>query len=208
MRANDQMSDRRTDKKRPVVFLDRDGTLNVEVGYIKNVEDLHLIDGAAQAIKRLNEANVAAVLVTNQTGAARGFYAESHIHDLHSRLKTLLAQEGAKLDAVYYCPHLEGAPVAPFGIACQCRKPEIGMVDQAYAEHYDLDRERSFVVGDKATDIELAKNCGALGVLVTTGYGDAVTKGEYQWQVKPDFQASSIVEAVDWILYEIRKTNN
>jgi D-glycero-D-manno-heptose 1,7-bisphosphate phosphatase len=193
-------------QKRPVVFLDRDGTLNVEVGYIKNVEDLNLIDGAAQAIKKLNEANVATILVTNQTGAARGFYPESHIHDLHSRLNVLLAQGNAKLDAVYYCPHLEGAPIAPFGIACQCRKPEIGMVEQAYAEHHDLDRKRSFVVGDKATDIELAKNCGALGVLVTTGYGEAVTKGEYQWNVQPDFQASSIVGAVDWILTEIKKT--
>lgn len=202
MRATDHM----IKNKRPVVFLDRDGTLNIEVGYIKNVEDLNLIDGAARAVKRLNEANVAAVLVTNQTGAARGFYPESHIHDLHSRLKMLLWQEGAKLDAVYYCPHLEGAPVSPFGIACQCRKPEIGMIDQAYGEHDDLDRELSFVVGDKATDVELAKNCGALGVLVTTGYGEAVTKGEYQWKVKPDFQASSIVEAVDWILGEIRKT--
>jgi D-glycero-D-manno-heptose 1,7-bisphosphate phosphatase len=193
------------DSKRPVVFLDRDGTLNVEVGYIKNVEDLNLIDGAAQAIKRLNEANVAAILVTNQTGAARGFYPESHIDDLHARLKLLLAREGAKLDAIYYCPHLEGAPVAPFCIACQCRKPESGMVDQAFAEHLDLDRDCSFVVGDKATDVELAQNCGALGVLVTTGYGEAVVRGEYQWQVQPDFKASSIVEAVDWILSEIGK---
>lgn len=194
------MIEKQDSAKRPVVFLDRDGTLNVEVGYIKKVEDLNLIEGAALAIKKLNEANVATVLVTNQTGAARGYYAESHIWDLHSRLEKLLAAEGAKLDAIYYCPHLDGAPVEPFGVACDCRKPEVGMVEQAYAEHHDLDRKRSFVVGDKATDVELAQNCNALGVLVTTGYGEAVTKGEYQWKVTPDFQASSIVEAVDWIL--------
>lgn len=190
--------------KRPVVFLDRDGTLNVEVGYIRNVEDLVLIDGAAEAVRKLNQAGIAAILVTNQSGAARGYYAESHIHELHARLLKLLKAENAHLDNIYYCPHLEEGTVPPFNRVCDCRKPEVGMVEQAYAEHPELDRSRSFVIGDKATDVELARNCGAKGILVTTGYGTAVLKGEYQHIVEPDFQAPSIVEAVDWILQQVQ----
>ncbi len=189
---------------RPVVFLDRDGTLNEEVGYIRVLEDLNLIEGAAEAVKKLNQAGIAAVLVTNQTGAARGFYPEAHIRELNARLLSLLAEEKqASLDAVYYCPHLPEAQVAAYDSACACRKPETGMVEQAFAEHPDFDRNRAFVIGDKATDVELARNCGAKGVLVTTGYGQAVVKGEYQWPVDPDFQATSIVEAVDWILNQV-----
>ena len=181
--------------KKPVVFLDRDGTLNVEVGYIHILEDLVLIDGAAEAVKKLNEAGVAVILVTNQTGAARGYYPESHILALNSRLSNLLAEGGAHLDDVYYCPHLEDGSVQPFNRACNCRKPEAGMVDKAFVDHPDLDRERSFVVGDKSTDIELAKNCGAKGVLVTTGYGTAVLKGEYHmWPVRLIFRLHQLLK--------------
>jgi D-glycero-D-manno-heptose 1,7-bisphosphate phosphatase len=193
-------------QQRPVVFLDRDGTLNVEAGYIRELERLVLIEGAAEALKLLNDANVATVLVTNQTGAARGYYPEQHILDLNSRLGRLLKEGGAYLDAVYYCPHLAEGSVAEYAFACACRKPEIGMVEQAYRENPQFDRSRSFVVGDKSTDVELAKNCGAKGILVTTGYGESVLKGEYQWTVAPDFQASSIVQAVDWILAQIHTT--
>src|ERR1700730_7374795 len=98
--------------KRPVVFLDRDGTLNVEAGYIRQLDNLVLIEGAALAVKRLNDAGVAAILVTNQTGAARGYYPEQHILDLNARLVTLLEAQRAFLDAVYYCPHFEGGSVA------------------------------------------------------------------------------------------------
>jgi D-glycero-D-manno-heptose 1,7-bisphosphate phosphatase len=151
----------------------------------------------------LNQAGVAAVLVTNQSGAARGYYAEKHIVDLNTRLERLLAEGGAHLDAVYYCPHLAEGTVAEYSFACSCRKPEIGLVEKAFGEHPDLDRLRAFVVGDKSTDVELARNCGAKAVLVTTGYGQAVQKGEYQWPVTADHTTSSIVEAVDWILGQI-----
>lgn len=193
---------------RPVVFLDRDGTLNVEAGYIREVENLNLIEGAGAAIAKLNQAEVACVLVTNQTGAARGYYPESHINALHERLVKLLAQSGAHLDAIYYCPHLsqqEGGIVAPYDIACNCRKPGPGLVEQAYLEHPNLSRDLAFVVGDKATDVELAVNCAVKGVLVETGFGKDVQSGAYQWPVKPDFQASSIVEAAEWILASISK---
>lgn len=189
--------------KRPVVFLDRDGTLNKEIGYIHNLDDLILIDGASEAIRRLNQARVAAVLVTNQTGAARGFYAESHILDLNQRLSNLLQDDNAYLDAIYYCPHLADAPVAEFSCDCNCRKPKTEMVERAFAEHPDFDRQAAYVVGDKSTDVELAVNCQAKGILVETGYGQQVIEGSYQWPVKPNFQAASIVDAVDWILADL-----
>jgi D-glycero-D-manno-heptose 1,7-bisphosphate phosphatase len=187
----------------PVVFLDRDGTLNVEVGYIRNLDDLVLIEGAAKAVQKLNQNNIAAVLVTNQTGAARGYYPEIHIKDLNNRLAVLLKEKGAYLDAVYYCPHLPEGSNPLLALKCNCRKPAPGMVEQAYMDFPNFDKNRSFVVGDKATDVGLARQCGAKAVLVETGYGSAVKKGEYQWVVEPDFHASDIGEAVDWILSQV-----
>lgn len=195
-----------TSQSRPVVFFDRDGTINVEAGYIRKLEDLNLIEGAGQAIARLNRAGVACVLTTNQTGAARGYYPESHIHALHDRLVGLLAGHGATLDAIYYCPHLspeEGGTVPPYNIACNCRKPASGMIDRAVVEMPGLDMARAFVVGDKSTDVELARNSNTRGVLVETGYGMRVQGGEYQWPVEPDYQAQSIVQAADWILKQL-----
>ncbi len=129
---------------RPVVFLDRDGTLNVEAGYIRDLANLNLIEGAGEAVRLMNEAGLACILTTNQTGAARGYYPESHILDLNNRLLKLLADAGARLDAVYYCPHLsaaEGGQVSPYNVSCHCRKPATGLVEQAYREHPDLDRQ-------------------------------------------------------------------
>ena len=189
---------------KPVVFLDRDGTLNEEVGYIRELEKLALIQGAAAAVAKLNQAGVAAILVTNQTGAARGYYSEDHICQLNKRLQDLLQENGASLDAVYYCPHLEGGDYEPLAIKCTCRKPEPGLVRAAYDQHPQLDRRRAYVVGDKSTDVELARNCGAKGILVRTGYGQSVLNGQYQWKVSPDFEAGDIVEAIDWILADLK----
>lgn len=191
---------------RPVVFLDRDGTLNVEAGYIHQLERLVLIPGAAEAVSRLNKAKVAAILVTNQSGAARGYYPESHILDLNKRLVSLLESEGAYLDAVYYCPHLPDGVVSEYTSACQCRKPEIGLVEKALVDDNSLDGLRAYVVGDKSTDVELAHNIGGKGVLVRTGYGQKVLEGSYQWPVKPDYIASEITEAIDWILSDLKVT--
>jgi D-glycero-D-manno-heptose 1,7-bisphosphate phosphatase len=190
--------------QRPVVFLDRDGTINVECGYIRRLEDLNLIDGAGEAIARLNRAGVICVLTTNQSGAARGYYPETHIKALHARLTGLLAEHGAKLDAIYYCPHLspqEGGTVAPFNVACDCRKPLKGMVDKAVAEISGLNMEQAFVVGDKSVDVELAKNSKIRGILVATGYGKETLGSALQ--VKPDYLAESIVQAADWIIDQI-----
>ena len=193
--------------QRPVVFLDRDGTLNVEKGYIANVDDLVLIEGAGQAVAKLNQAGIAAILTTNQSGAARRFYPLSHIAALHARLISLLNEEGAHLDALYVCPHLPSGTEPALAIACECRKPLPGMVESAFKEHPDLDRHFAFVVGDKTADLGLANNAGIKSILVETGYGRALIDAGEDKNFKVDCQAKSIVEAVDWILETTRKAN-
>jgi D-glycero-D-manno-heptose 1,7-bisphosphate phosphatase len=184
------------------VFLDRDGTLNVEKGYIRDVEALELYPGAAQAVRRLNDAGSLAILVTNQTGAARGYYTIEHVHALNRRVADLLMQEaGAKLDAVYFCPHYKDGTVPEFAKDCGCRKPAPGMILQAAQDFPDIDLTASFVVGDKATDITFARNAGCRGILVRTGYGEQVLAGEYQnLEVQPEKVCPDIVEAVAYIL--------
>ena len=190
---------------RPVVFLDRDGTLNEEIGYIQDVSMLNLINGAAESVAKLNQANVAAILVSNQTGAARGYYAEDHIQKLNDRLINLLKVRGAYLDAIYYCPHLETGKVPALSIKCDCRKPQAGLIRRAFQDNPELDPGCAYVVGDKASDIELARNCGAKGILVRTGYGQAVADGRYQWKVEPAYLAHNITDAFNWILADINK---
>ncbi|MBD2462387.1 HAD family hydrolase [Oscillatoria sp. FACHB-1407] len=188
---------------RGAVFLDRDGVLNLEAGYIRRVEDLHLVPGAAHAVRRLNDCNVFCCLISNQSGPARGYYPITHVEALHQRLCSLLQTEaGARLDALYYCPDLsspEGGIEPEFTRWTTWRKPNTGMLVSA-AWEYDLDLNQSVMVGDKATDIDLAHNAGCVGVLVQTGYGDRVLQGEYQHVIQPDYVAHDLADAVAWIL--------
>lgn len=186
------------------VFVDRDGTLNEEVGYIKRVEDLRLISGAARAISKLNDAEIHVILTTNQSGPARGYYDETHVQRLNNRLIELLREEtGAWLDAVFYCPHLPQGAVEEYAVECDCRKPAIGMIEQALSRFPAIDLKNSYVLGDKATDIEFAGNAGCKGILLRTGYGEDVLVGKYQeLNVRPHLVCRDIVEAVDRILGE------
>jgi D-glycero-D-manno-heptose 1,7-bisphosphate phosphatase len=187
------------------VFLDRDGVLNQEAGYIYNVEDLHLISGVAAAVRRLNQADLFCCLVSNQSGPARGYYPDSHVKALHDRLCHLLATEAdAHLDALYYCPYLsppEGGTEPAFTQWTTWRKPNTGMLVAAAWEH-DLAIRQSFMVGDKATDVDMAHNAGCVGILVQTGYGDRVLSGDYQHRPQPDFIAPDLAAAVEWILQQ------
>lgn len=196
---------------KPAVFLDRDGVLNVEVGYIHQVEDLNLIPGVAKAVRRLNDLQIFCCLVSNQSGPARGYYPVSHVEALHQRLCQLLAAEaGARLDALYYCPYLsdpEGGTHPEFTRWTTWRKPNTGMLVAAAWEH-DLDLSRSFMVGDKATDVDMAHNAGCTGILVKTGYGDRVLTGDYQHHTHPDYIASNLLSAVDWICEKGEGTGN
>jgi D-glycero-D-manno-heptose 1,7-bisphosphate phosphatase len=184
------------------VFLDRDGTLNVEKGYIRDVAEIELIPGAAQAVRRLNDSGILAILTTNQTGAARGYYTIEHIHALNRRVSDLLrSAAGARLDAVYYCPHYADGTVPEYTRACDCRKPAPGMIYQARKDFPDINLAGSFVIGDKATDIAFARNAGCRGILVKTGYGEEIIAGTYQTlEVQPEAVCADIREAVDYLL--------
>ncbi len=190
---------------KPAVFLDRDGVLNQEVGYIHNVEDLNLIPGVAQAVRQLNDRGLFCCLVSNQSGPARGYYPASHVDALHDRLCKLLdAEAGAHLDALYYCPYLsqpEGGTHAEYTRWSTWRKPNTGMLVAAAWEH-DLDLSHSFMIGDKATDVDMAHNAGCTGILVQTGFGDRVLSGDYQHHTHPDYTAKDLAAAVAWILQQ------
>lgn len=189
-------------------FLDRDGTMNVEKGYIRNVADLELIPGVAQAIRKLNDAGILTIMTTNQTGAARGFYELEHIHALNARVETLLIEQaGAHLDAVFYCPHLEKGTVAEFAVACVCRKPEKGMIEEALKRFPGIELEKSFVLGDKASDVEFGHRAGCRSILLKTGYGERVLAGKYQsLDFKPHYVCDDLPHAVDVILSEVGLT--
>lgn len=182
----------------PVVFIDRDGTLNIDTGYIGTPEGFTLFEGAAVGLKRLNDAGVKTIVVTNQSGLGRGFFKEDDLKAVNDRFEELLMEEGgAKLDAIYYCPHHPDD-------ACRCRKPATGLIERAKSEH-SIDMSRAFVIGDKESDLMLAKNIGAKGVLVLTGHGE-ITENELkekEGSVEPDFVAADMIEATDWILKEV-----
>jgi D-glycero-D-manno-heptose 1,7-bisphosphate phosphatase len=188
---------------KPAIFLDRDGVLNQEVGYIYQLEDLNLIPGVAQAVRRLNDLNLFCCLVTNQAGAARGYYPLDHITALNNRLCRLLHEEaGAKLNAVYSCHTLSppaGGKNPEFARWSTWRKPNTGMLVAA-AWEYDLDLSQSYMVGDKSTDVDMANNVGAKGILVKTGYGKRVLTGDYQHHADPVYIAADLVDAVEWIV--------
>jgi D-glycero-D-manno-heptose 1,7-bisphosphate phosphatase len=178
---------------RPAVFLDRDGTIIEEVGYLNHVSRLRLLPSAPEAIRRLNAAQLPVIVVTNQSGVGRGYFPESLVSEVHALMAHQLAASGAHLDGIYYCPHSSTQE-------CECRKPKPGMVQQAAREH-SLDLSRSFVVGDRKGDIELANRAGGRGVLVRTGYGEGELAWHMAgWAVQPDFVAADLGEAVDWIL--------
>lgn len=184
------------------VFLDRDGTLNVEKGYIREEEQIELYPGAARAVRQLNDAGIPAILVTNQAGVARGYFNISRMHNLNRRVQELLMEQaGARLDAVYTCPHYKDGAVAEFTKDCDCRKPAPGMILQAARDFPAIDLAASYVVGDKASDITLARNAGCRGILVRTGYGEQVLAGDYQvLEIHPEKVCADITEAVAYIL--------
>ena len=155
---------------RPAVFLDRDGTVIQERGYLDRLELIELFPWSAEAIRLLKDAGYAVVIVTNQAGIARGYFDEAFVQAAHVHLDALLRAHGVVVDGYYYCPHHPDGAVERYRLACDCRKPAPGLVRRAAAD-LGLDVGRSFVVGDKWLDVGLAVNAGARGILVRTGYG-------------------------------------
>jgi D-glycero-D-manno-heptose 1,7-bisphosphate phosphatase len=185
---------------RRAVFLDRDGTVAEEVGYVNHASRIRLLPGSAVAVKRLRDAGFLAVVVTNQAGVARDYFEEFVVHQANRRLVELLEQQGAALDGIYYCPHhpREGAP--PYRQDCQCRKPRAGMLLRA-AEDLAIDLPRSYMVGDGLVDVGAARAAGVVPVMVLTGYGRGhLEHRRLRWTVEPEHIAEDLSEAVQWIL--------
>ncbi len=182
------------------VFLDRDGVLNIKAGYLSQIADLQLLPGVAQAVRRLNDLGLFCCLVSNQSGPARGYYSAKHVEILNNRLEDLLQQQAnAHLDARYFCPYLSpsaGGTDPNYAQWSSWRKPNTGMLVAAAWEN-DLDIQQSFMVGDKATDIDLAHNAGCRGILVQAVCGEQVLSSDYQ--TKPDYLATDLTDGVAWI---------
>jgi D-glycero-D-manno-heptose 1,7-bisphosphate phosphatase len=175
----------------PTVFLDRDGTVNIDRGYVYRPEDFEFIPGAEKAIARLNRRGFLVIVVSNQSGVARGYYTEENINDLQRYIDERLIEVGAHIDAYYYCPHYVQKNGLRSRFACDCRKPQIGLYHRAIKE-WSVDKSRSWMVGDKLDDMQFARSANLRGILV--GTGQIVTR-------PPNVNfVSSIVEAVDMIL--------
>jgi D-glycero-D-manno-heptose 1,7-bisphosphate phosphatase len=185
---------------RPALFVDRDGTLTEEVGYVNHPRRLRLLPRSAEAVRRLNQAAVPVVVVTNQAGVARGYFSPDVLTAVNDELLRQLKEAGASVDGVYVCPHHPSAGAPPYRQECDCRKPRPGLLTRAAAD-LALDLTRSAVVGDKPSDLEAAARVGARGVLVLTGYG----LGEWEYRrttfpVPPDHVAGDLLDAVEWFL--------
>jgi D-glycero-D-manno-heptose 1,7-bisphosphate phosphatase len=180
--------------------MDRDGTVSHEVGYLNHPSRFRLFPWTVDAVRHVNRSGRLAVLVTNQAGVARGYFPESMVIEVHGRLTATLEGGGARFDAVYYCPHHPTTGEPPYRLDCDCRKPRPGMLRRAERE-LGADLARSWVIGDRLGDLQLAWSVGARAALVKTGYG--LGEVEYEaarWPRQPDLVAEHVLEAVERIL--------
>lgn len=186
--------------KRPAVFLDRDGTINEQMGYINHLSRFVILPGVCEAIRLLNKNDFLVIIITNQSGVARGYFPLDLLSKVHAFLETSLRKEGAHIDGVFFCPHYPTGAVPEYSIECDCRKPKTGLIDQAL-ESFDIDLTRSCMVGDRHTDIEFAHGSNLKGLLVKTGYG----LGDIEYvlphkSIKPHYIAEDLLDAAKWIL--------
>jgi D-glycero-D-manno-heptose 1,7-bisphosphate phosphatase len=185
---------------KPAIFIDRDGTLSHEVGYVNHASRFRLYPWSVDAVRLVNRSGYLAVVVTNQAGVARGYFPESVVHEVHATLGAAMAAGGASLDGVYHCPHHPAVGEPPYRQDCDCRKPRPGLLHRA-AGDLGIDLARSWVVGDRHGDLRLAWNVGARGALVKSGYGlGELTYHAQRWSRPPDLVAEHLLEAVERIL--------
>jgi D-glycero-D-manno-heptose 1,7-bisphosphate phosphatase len=187
---------------KPAAFLDRDGTLIEDVGYLDSLSRIAFYPWTVDAIRMLNRAGLPVVVVTNQSGVARGMFDVALVAETHRAIDARLAAGGARVDAYYYCPHHPDGPVAAFARSCDCRKPGRGMIDQATAD-LGLDPAQSFVVGDTWTDVQLGHAVGARSILVRTGKGLDQEK-QPVGGARAEMVVDNLAAAVGWILINLK----
>ena len=190
---------RNLENKQKAIFLDRDGTINKYVGFVRSPEEFELIDGVSDTIKKLNDSGYLVIVITNQPVIARGEVSVDGLNIIHNKMETLLGKAGAYVDAIYYCPHhphkgYEGE-VKELKIDCDCRKPKTGLIDRAVLD-YNIDLEHSYIIGDSTMDMKLAENAGIKGILVKTG----VAGNDNKFDAIPYYTCDTLNDAVDHIL--------
>jgi D-glycero-D-manno-heptose 1,7-bisphosphate phosphatase len=182
----------------PAVFLDRDGTLIKDIGYLRLPSEVSFYPWSIDAVRALNHAGLSVVVTTNQSGVGRGIFTEPMIEDVHRHISSQIEAGGGHIDAYYYCPHHPDAELPDYRMRCDCRKPACGMITRASAD-LGLDPAKSFGVGDKWIDVGAARAAGARSILVRTGYG-AAQEGKPPLDLTADAVVDNLVEAVSWIL--------
>jgi len=191
-------------QKKKAVFLDRDGNINKDVGYPSSYDLIEIYPYSFEAVKKINAAGLLAVVVTNQSGVARGIIKEKNLIDMHRKLQEDFSLRNARLHKIYYCPHFPDAPHPVYGKKCSCRKPEIGMALQAAAD-LNIDCSQSYMIGDKVEDILFGNNIKAKTILVLTGYGKKSQSLLKEKGIKPSHISADLLEAVNWILTQENK---
>ncbi|MFA6541904.1 MAG: HAD family hydrolase [Bacteroidota bacterium] len=183
------------------VFVDRDGTINVDVDFLSSPDQLELIPRSAEAIRQLNLLNIPVIVITNQSGIARGLYSEDDLRTIHRAMDSLLEQHGASVTDYFYCPHHPNEGIPPYVKECECRKPKPGMLLQA-AKKFGFDLQRSFVVGDKCIDVQTGRAVNATSIQVATGYG---TGEKEQCRTERDYYGIDLFDAVQFIKQKVRE---
>lgn len=189
--------------KKRAVFLDRDGTINEDVGYPSSFEQIKIFPFSFEAIRKINEAGLLAIIVTNQSGISRGFFKEEDLLKIHEKLQEIFKKKGAHFDAIYYCPHYQSGG-EDSQKNCNCRKPLTGMAKRASKE-FNIDLKNSYMIGDKVEDILFGLNIGAKSILVLTGFGKSASFQLKELGIKPAYIAENLLEAVNWILNDIKR---
>jgi len=190
--------------KKKAVFLDRDGTINKDVGYPGSYRAIEIYPYSFEAVRKLNEAGFLTVIVTNQSGIGRGLILEKNLQNIHEKMKASFAQHNAYFDGIYYCPHYLFSPNPEYRDDCHCRKPNPGMANQA-AEDLDIDTAQSYMVGDKVEDILFGLNIQAKPILCLTGFGQESLPKLKEKGIKPVYVAQTLLDAVKWILRQEKK---
>ena len=185
--------------KKKAVFLDRDGNINRDIGYPSSYDMIEIYPYSFEAVRKINQAGMLAVVITNQSGIGRGLIDETVLQSMHERMRREFAGRDARLDAVYYCPHYLESNKPCYRIDCSCLKSNTGMAQQAAAD-LDIDLSGSYMIGDKVEDIEFGWNIQATPVLVLTGYGEKSRKHFEKAAAQPAYTAQNLLDAVNWII--------
>lgn len=184
---------------RPAVFLDRDGTMIHDIGYLSRYDDVRWFGSTIDAIRMMNRAGFLVLVTTNQSGIGRGMYTEAALQSIHESMARHLQAGGAAVDGWFYCPHHPEAEIEAYRSVCTCRKPSPGMIQQA-ARQFEIDLARSFVIGDKPADLGAATAAGASGILVRTGYGESTMRSRPETAADAAHVAPDLMAATSWLL--------